>query len=103
MSETRPGKIIKSGWAKFVENDIKFKLNIMTRQYKVNDKVKEKIEYVILVDQTERPNKIITTEFGPTCGICLTSDYIKEDNIGTWFNKKYNGCTCTRCGAATFN
>jgi len=100
-SETKPGKITASHWLGFVEHDIKFKINVMIREYFVNEKLRKKTEYVILIDTTERPRRIILTEFGPTCGVCLTSDYIKEDSTGSWFDKKSQGCTCTRCGSGT--
>jgi len=101
ISESRPGKVIASHWLDFVEHDIKFKINVMVRKYFVNEKPRKKTEYVILIDTTDRPRRIILTEFGPTCGVCLTSDYIKLDNTGSWFDKKSQGCTCTRCGSGT--
>ena len=101
MSETRQVTIIDSSWLKFEEHGLKFRVNVLVREYEVNYSVRRKLEYVILVDSTERPRKIIMTDFGPTCGWCLTSDYIKEDKSGEWFNKVSQGCTCTRCDAST--
>ena len=101
MSETRPGKIIASKFCPFKENGIKFRVIVMLREYEYQGKLRQRTEYVILVDSKEKPMTIIMTEFGPTCGFCLTSDYIKEDKSGEWFDQKHEGYTCTRCGAGT--
>ena len=101
-SETALGKIVESHWIHFEEQGRKFRLNIMHREYFVQGKWKQRREFVILIDETES-NGLIITDFGPTCGHCGTSDYIKEDKTGEGFRQKHAGFTCTRCEASTLN
>ena len=103
MSESKLGKITASRWFPFEEDNVQFRLNIMQRETynQIKEEYSTKTEYVILIESPEHPRSIISTEFGPTCGICLTSDYIKIDKTGTWFDAQSQGCTCTRCGSGT--
>lgn len=104
-SESKQGRIIKSYWCEFEEQNIPMKCNLRVRKtVKPDGKVTLHNDKTILILKDKSMFQgIIETSLGYVCTNCLTSDYIKYDYVGTgdWYNKEPAGCTCTRCNAST--